>query len=839
MALIGRGSGDSNGLRGTVINRSRLTGMLDACESDVRLLLAPAGYGKSTLARQWSEQASDVACAWYRCTSASADVARLAGGLAQAVETAIPCSLDALAERLRVTGRPQDEGPVLAEMLLDSMSPDQSDLLLVIDDYELVAGELAAEDFIERLLFGGEFHSLVASRVRPRWATARRVLYGELFEVDSRQLAMTPEEVNAVFRAVGRDVPVELVTRADGWPAVIGLIALGIDGEVRPTGALERFLTEEVCRWLDPNVVDALAVLSALPRIEPSTARAIFGEALGDASIDLCLRAGIVVDAGGDTLELHPLMREYLVSRPLNTPVQLIERIAEHCVQDHLWDELFDLGRRLGSDDLLTVLFEQGVRPALSEGRSVSVQRWIEYARADSLVTPSLELAQAELALRDGKYLSAETLAVEATTRLDLSDDFTGWALSIAGRAAHLAGREEQAIDYYRRARLSASTDEARRAAELGELKSAIDLELPEASEVLRRLRRSQTTSPTDQVEVANRGLMLGARLGTLKVVEEARAVTQLLPYVGDPLVRNSFRNTYAFACAIAGEYDDALSTLDDLERDALQHRLIFAVTYAGLTRAVVAIAQRRFDEGFDGLKGTTTEARRTNDVHVIASCAAARARGLIALGRFDEADAVASYDHPELIRSMRGELLSVRALAHACSGHDQVATGFVESGKSMSSTVELPVVQACVEAIRAAREDDPRADELALAVVESSKECWYVDGLIAAYRGFPNLARRIARNADQRHWFAEVLRKTNDEAIAQVAGLGAKGGPQCLSTREAEVYDLIRMGLSNKEIAKRLFISEGTAKVHVHHILEKLGAKSRTEAALIAPPIA
>jgi DNA-binding NarL/FixJ family response regulator len=55
------------------------------------------------------------------------------------------------------------------------------------------------------------------------------------------------------------------------------------------------------------------------------------------------------------------------------------------------------------------------------------------------------------------------------------------------------------------------------------------------------------------------------------------------------------------------------------------------------------------------------------------------------------------------------------------------------------------------------------------------------------------------------------------------------------LSPRESEVLELIAEGLTNREIGRQLFISEATVKVHVGKILEKLGVRSRTEAAIRA----
>ena len=58
---------------------------------------------------------------------------------------------------------------------------------------------------------------------------------------------------------------------------------------------------------------------------------------------------------------------------------------------------------------------------------------------------------------------------------------------------------------------------------------------------------------------------------------------------------------------------------------------------------------------------------------------------------------------------------------------------------------------------------------------------------------------------------------------------------PEPLSGREIELLSLIASGMSNKEIAETLFITEGTVKNHITHILGKLSVRDRTQAALKA----
>jgi ATP/maltotriose-dependent transcriptional regulator MalT len=63
----------------------------------------------------------------------------------------------------------------------------------------------------------------------------------------------------------------------------------------------------------------------------------------------------------------------------------------------------------------------------------------------------------------------------------------------------------------------------------------------------------------------------------------------------------------------------------------------------------------------------------------------------------------------------------------------------------------------------------------------------------------------------------------------------GAEGGQEVLSQRELEVLHWLAAGASNREIGRRLYITESTVKRHVYNIFGKLSVRNRTQAALKA----
>jgi two-component system nitrate/nitrite response regulator NarL len=141
------------------------------------------------------------------------------------------------------------------------------------------------------------------------------------------------------------------------------------------------------------------------------------------------------------------------------------------------------------------------------------------------------------------------------------------------------------------------------------------------------------------------------------------------------------------------------------------------------------------------------------------------------------------------------------------------------------------------IAAIRLLLTDRPELKILALAVPELEAEIMRcVEAGVAGYvTEDAELDQLVAALESVARGETLCSPKMAAALVRRVAALAAErdeAGPVTrLTSRELEIMRLIEHGLSNKEIAGRLSIELSTVKNHVHNILEKLGARRRSEA--------
>jgi DNA-binding CsgD family transcriptional regulator len=179
---------------------------------------------------------------------------------------------------------------------------------------------------------------------------------------------------------------------------------------------------------------------------------------------------------------------------------------------------------------------------------------------------------------------------------------------------------------------------------------------------------------------------------------------------------------------------------------------------------------------------------------------------------------------------AMRAELIAMKALVLSVNNEGRKARSEADKAVSMTTSVEVRAFTACIHAIVDAT---PQAAAVAF---EFSDEFQIWDPLVCAIRAHPPLLRRLVKEPRSRESLEDLLRGSNDFDLARRAGFSLGRRPRTpradLSPREHEVAGLVSQGLTNKQIGELLFISAGTAKVHVRHIRDKMGARTRAEVA-------
>jgi DNA-binding CsgD family transcriptional regulator len=734
-----------------------------------------------------------------------------------------------MVERVRILAARGHDARGLAKAV--SGGAPGSDALLVVDDYHHALGSEDAEAFLEELVSLTEFRLLITSRDRPTWLAARKVVYGEAAVVEMDALAFTDEEALAVL---GEAAGSEILEEAHGWPAVIGLAAMRGDAVVAASGLrgeeLYEFFAEDLFRSAPAQLQEAMFLL-ALAGVDG--ARAL----LGPDAVELVAQAaerGFL--AGGARQAVHPLLRGFLLAklRELDDEARdgLVAAAVEHLAAQHRWDDCLFVLERFPSDELILSTLERGLGEILDSGRVATIKSWSEVAATRRLTHPLLMLAAAEVALRERNDRRAQALGEQAATQL--RGELAARSYLAAARAAHLRSSPADA----RRLSELVLSHQASPAIHVEALWTAFHTAredpLSDAAEILARLQAVEVQSTSHALRlIATRGIVLCDAGRVSDAISELELAEAVVPDALDPFAKTNALHYLAYAYVIAARYEAALSAATRQIDEARQTGLVFAIDHARLRQIGAYIGLRHFARAARALSDLK---RRSADVSsfINDNVSLLEAKLSIATGDLPRAKAnldrtFSDDDRP----AFRGELAATRAIVAASLGdlaevgpklsEDETCFRFVEAGA-------LREVARAIDGVQRGRPLEEAA-HLILGLLELGQ----ADAVVTGMRACPPLARVASLSPDAERAVTTVLVRSRDLAIAKSAGITPprEARPRGhLSPREQDVVELLAQGRTNHEIAQALFISESTAKVHVRHIYEKLGVRSRAEAA-------
>ena len=187
----------------------------------------------------------------------------------------------------------------------------------------------------------------------------------------------------------------------------------------------------------------------------------------------------------------------------------------------------------------------------------------------------------------------------------------------------------------------------------------------------------------------------------------------------------------------------------------------------------------------------------------------------------------------------MQGDCLATIGLALACSGRITEANRVLDASEAATTHLEARVLSAFarVVATRPSFDSDQVDIPTLSRACDIAIEAGNFDAFVTAYRACPPLIPHLSASDTDAQVFLDLVSRV-DPSLAETFGLRrASPRPRSgdLTARERDVLELVQQGLTNRQIARTLWIAESTVKVHIRHVFEKLGVKSRTEAASVA----
>jgi len=871
----------------SVVARPELLHLLDTGrERRVTLLLASAGYGKTTLAAQWRNRllVRGVKVAWLTLDEEDREtelfIASLAGALAQAgVDSGrlIKTACQGFAE-VSVTAA--------IAAVVAAIAADPVPVVVILDDFHRVGDAPTIARLMQVLVTHtpANLHLVLATRVRPAGCWADLRARGELAEITSEDLRLSCEHVRRMLPAgVSRATVESLVQRTEGWPAAVQLARSWLGADARRVEQIERFcgrvsdvaeyLAEQVLAGLPPLTCEFLLQTSILERVNGDLANAVCRRDDAWRILEEVNRiCSLVLPLDDERLwyRYHHLFAEYLqerLRREGGSGGSELHARASDWFADHGF--LGDAVRHaaLAGDPVRAAgLIEDagGWELVLLEGAG-TVRNLLKHVDVDVDGFPRLQLCRVHLRSKAGDLAAAR----EEYERLRVRTGNFRW---IDGKAVPGLQRDGALV---------------------GLLLSGYEDRLVGATETERLGRMLEKTSARDYRAL---GIIFTGRCvnslgrGELKTVAyAARQARRHLERAGSPLgctytyfhqgLSALFRGrlheaekTYRKALSMAEELFGAESApkahanvllaevlYQKNELDAATERLDESLSYvedydgwvdiyaSGYQTAVaVALTRRDFGVALDAVtRGEQTAlTRRLERLQAIME--AVRVRVLTAAGDLRAAQrlgddleaAFSSGDWREDRARWRQHLAGGLALADLALARERpaAAVAVLDRLEACCTALGCEYYRIEVLTLRAlARRLAGRARE-AVSDMHAALGSAASQGLRRMFLDRGRDLQALLRAVEEgRNGVTAEVRAFTEDLRRCWYGNGAASLAEPITARELDVLMLLGRGYANKTIARTLGIGENTVKFHLKNIYTKLGVERRREAVDVA----
>jgi len=868
--------------------RPRLDSSSDVLDGifPVVVVAAPAGYGKSTLMARWHARLLErgVSCAWLSLDEDDNDVARFLRHLIAALQKASANIGKDVAEDL-IADFASGSKSVL-EAVAGDLARVQHRIVLFLDDLHLVEGPEVREildwliNYAPRCL-----QYVIGTRQDPGLRLSGLRVRSHLLELGAEQLQFDAAEATQFYRSrLGRDLPAQdlrtLLTKTEGWPAALELAALVLAGSSEPTAFIQHFagtdtsvvdyLCDMVLLQMDEPTRDIVFRISMFDRICAPLAQAVTDANDAEEAL-LGLRTRnlflIPLDRSWEWVRFHHLVGEFFRATYRRTaPAQAreclvrgarwlhanahVEEAVNYMIRAQEWEQ----ATHWVADSVEELVFRRGYHQTILRWMNALpeafVDRYpvirIQYAFALSFY-PRYQEYEAQIyrlqrllqnleaqAHHDARGIEELRCAVEMQV-----------AMSVALRDDGMRGAElaEAWLASWPEASL-------RRKGVMGNVlgfghKTRVDIDagLKLITETRRWLEQSEgyyALSWTAYIEA-----LLHLKRGSY--FESRLACTRGLELVERKLHGHAGQSSllHALLAGICYEFDEiekALAHLELASSGVNECAHADAVIVAYLTQA--RIQHLRDDES--GALAILREGQEHGEQRgwrrVTLSLAAEECRTLARAGHHEEARLVATrFDFHELpARSGASPLSSDKALRAASryllKQSPRVVVEALDAAIENSQqrelahrSVELLILRALAE-----KEDGDWASALAdlrraLTIAAPKK---YLRVFLDEGRELGALIDRLDMEQLRGSEVAPLARRLQRAMYApDVQDDPPIGMSKDLTKRELSILKRLETGLSNKEIAEAIFVSEGTLKWHLHNVYGKLNVKNRTAA--------